>query len=286
VPLVVHVEAVVDRVALQVCHETGDVDDCHDSAGYRACPMKPDRLALLHEVVDAVGHAFARVTDLGPSGRREGQYALDIAANDAALPLIRAAGLGVLSEESEFEPGRSGEVVVIDPIDGSTNASRGLPWYATAVCLVDGGGPAAAVVANQASGDRFWATRGGGAFRNGAPIRTSGCTAAAEAIAMLNGVPSRPLGVRQTRCYGAAALDLCMVACGTADGYVDCDDRTPGGAHGVWDYLAAMLVLQEAGGHVADARGRELIVLDTAERRTPVGAASVELLEALLAARG
>lgn len=284
--LVVYVEAVVDRVALQIGHESGDVDHCHGTAGYRACPMKPDRLPLLHEVVDAVGRAFAQVTDLGPSGRREGQYALDLVANDAALPLLRAAGLGVLSEESDFEPGRNGEVAVIDPIDGSTNASRGLPWYATAICVVDAEGPVAAIVANQATGDRFWATRGGGAFRNGAPIRTSGCTEPSEAIVMLNGFPSRPLGVRQTRCYGAAALDLCMVACGTADGYVDCDDRTPGGAHGVWDYLAAMLVLQEAGGVSADALGRPLTVLDTAERRTPLGAASAELLEALLAARG
>lgn len=248
--------------------------------------MKPDRLSLLHEVADAIGRAFAGVTDLGPSGRRDGQYALDLVANDAALPLLRAAGLGVLSEESDFEPGTAGEVVVIDPIDGSTNASRGLPWYATALCVVDADGPSTALVVNQASGDRFWATRGGGAFRNGTPVRTSGCTDPGEAIVMLNGMPSRPLGVRQTRCYGAAALDLCMVACGVADGYVDCDDRTPGGAHGLWDYLAAMLVLQEAGGSIADARGRDLMVLDNAERRTPVGAASVALLESLLAARG
>ncbi|MEY4371348.1 MAG: hypothetical protein RL219_117, partial [Actinomycetota bacterium] len=99
--------------------------------------MNADRLSLLHEVADAVGAAFARVTDLGPSGRREGQYALDVVANEAALPLLRAAGYGVLSEESEFEPGSNGAVVVIDPIDGSTNASRGLPWYATALCVVD-----------------------------------------------------------------------------------------------------------------------------------------------------
>lgn len=248
--------------------------------------MKPDRLPLLHEVVDAVGRAFAQVTDLGPSGLREGQYTLDVVANEAALPLLRAAGLGVLSEESEFEHGDGAEVVVIDPIDGSTNASRGLPWYATAVCLVDADGPLAAVVGNQATGDRFWATHGGGAFRNGARIFTSRCTDPQDAVVMLNGHPARSLGVRQTRCYGAAALDLCMVACGAVDGYVDCDDRSIGGAHGVWDYLAAMLVLQEAGGCAADARGRDLVVLDTAERRTPVGAASVELLEALLVARG
>ncbi len=43
-------------------------------------------------------------------------------------------------------------MVVIDPLDGSTNASRGVPWFATALCLVDDDGPAVALVANQAIG--------------------------------------------------------------------------------------------------------------------------------------
>ena len=70
--------------------------------------MNPDRLSLLHEVADAVGAAFAGVRDFGPSGERDGQYALDVATNDAALAVLRRAGVGVLSEESDFEPGRTG----------------------------------------------------------------------------------------------------------------------------------------------------------------------------------
>lgn len=247
--------------------------------------MNPDRLPLLHEVADAVAAAFAMVRDFGPSGLREGQYSLDVVANDAALPLLRAAGLGVLSEESEFEPGSSGDVVVIDPIDGSTNAARGLPWFATAMCVVDADGPSAALVVNQASGDRFWATRGGGAFRNGTPISPSGCTDIGESIVGLNGIPPRPLGYRQSRVYGAVALDLCMVACGVLDGYVDCDDRSPEGAHGVWDYLASTLICRESGASVVDLRGRDLVHLVHDDRRTPVAAATPELLAQLLAAR-
>lgn len=243
--------------------------------------MRPDRLPLLHEVADAVAAAFATVTDFGPSGVREGQYALDVIANDAALPILRAAGLGILSEESEFEPGDSGEVVVIDPIDGSTNASRGLPWFATALCVVDEAGMAASLVINQASGDRFWATRGGGAFRNGRAIRPSGCHVVGESLVCLNGVPAAPLGQRQSRTYGAAALDLCMVACGVFDAYVDCDTE----AHGVWDYLASTLICREAGASVVDALGRDLLVLDRTARRTPVAAATPALCDALVAAR-
>lgn len=243
--------------------------------------MPPDRLPLLHEVADAVAAAFATVTDFGPSGVREGQYTLDVIANDAALPILRTAGLGILSEESEFEQGTTGEVVVIDPIDGSTNASRGLPWYATALCLVDAEGAAASVVVNQATGDRFWASRGGGAFRNGRPIHPSGCCVAAESLVGLNGMPVAPLGQRQSRTYGAAALDLCMVACGVFDAYVDCDTE----AHGVWDYLASVLICEEAGACVVDAFGRDLLVLDRSARRTPLAAATPELRDALLTAR-
>ena len=56
-------------------------------------------------------------------------------------------------------------------------------------------------------------------------------------------------------------------------------------ALGPWDYLGAMLVLSEAGGHLADAAGRDLVVLDHAARRTPVAAGTAELLDVLLAAR-
>lgn len=241
-----------------------------------------DGLTLLHDVADAVHAAFSAATDLGPSGRREGQYAFDVVANEAALAVLRRAGVGILSEESDTEPG-SGTLgtVVIDPIDGSTNASRGVPWYATSLCLVDGDGPAAALVVNQASGRRFWAVRGGGAFCDGVRLAPSGCTDRSDAIVALNGLPPAPLGTRQVRMLGAAALDLCAVAEGVLDGYVDCAVE----AHGVWDYLGGLLVCREAGAPVVDALGRELVVLDRDARRTPVAAATPALLDGLLAAR-
>lgn len=244
--------------------------------------MNPDRLGLLHEVADAVAAAFGQVSDFGPSGGRKGQYALDLAADEAALAVLRRAGLGVLSEESGFEAGRSGEVVVIDPIDGSTNASRGVPWYATAQCLVDADGPAVALVVNQASGVRYWAVRGEGAWCDGVPLAPSRYTEPGESIIGLNGLPPHPLGCAQSRMLGAVALDLCLVAAGVLDGYVDCVDPA---AHGVWDYLASTLICREAGAVVVDAHHRELAVLDHSARRTPVAAGTPELLARLLAAR-
>ncbi|MDO8391790.1 MAG: inositol monophosphatase [Actinomycetota bacterium] len=243
--------------------------------------MKPDRLALLHEVADVVAAAFAEVRDFGPSGGRDGQYALDLVADEAALAVLRRAGVGILSEESGFEPGSTGEVVVIDPIDGSTNASRGVPYFATSLCLLDGDGPAVALVANQAGGERYWAVRGGGAWRDGVAIRPSSCTSVGSAIVGLNGLPPRPLGYAQCRVLGAVALDLCLVASGVLDGYIDC----VADAHGGWDFMGGLLICQEAGAAIADLHGRDLVVRAHADRRTPVAAATPELLEALLAER-
>lgn len=243
--------------------------------------MNPDRLSLLHEVADAVAAAFAEVHDFGPSGDREGQYTLDVVANDAALTVLRRAGVGVLSEESEFEGGTTGEVVVIDPIDGSTNASRGVRYFATAMCVVDADGPSVAMVANQATGERYWATRGGGAWCDGVRIAPTDCVDVHDAIIAMNGLPPHPLGYRQSRVLGAVALDLCHVAAGVFDGYVDCVTE----AHGVWDYAASVLICREAGAQVVDLHGRDLVVLDPAARRTPIGAATPELLAALIAAR-
>ena len=71
----------------------------------------------------------------------------------------------------------------------------------------------------------------------------------------------------QFRALGASAPDICAVACGVTDAWCDMVDD----GHGVWDYLASVLILEEAGGVAAEVFGRELCVLDHAARRSPVG---------------
>ncbi len=80
----------------------------------------------------------------------------------------------MLSEESGRHHADRPVTVVLDPLDGSSNAARGLPWYATSLCAVDAEGPLAAVVVNQVSGARYEAVRGGGARRDGEPIDAVG----------------------------------------------------------------------------------------------------------------
>ncbi|MEO7371920.1 MAG: inositol monophosphatase [Ilumatobacteraceae bacterium] len=245
--------------------------------------MITDRMGLLHDVADAVGAAMQTVTDWGPSGDREGQYSLDLVADSAALGVLRAsaAGVGVMSEESGFDPGTTGEIVVLDPIDGSTNASRGIPWFATSLCFVDEHGPAAALVVNQATGIRFSAQRGAGAWCGERRLRPSNCSELSEAIVIVSAVPPHDVGWAQFRAMGACALDLCALADGVVDGYVDFGSEQ----HGVWDYLGGWLICSEAGIDVLDAFDRPMMHMDHPARRTPVAAATDDLRAHLLSAR-
>ena len=238
-------------------------------------------LDVLTATVDAVERALATITDWRPAGERLGQYALDLVADGPAVDVLLAAGLGVLSEESGMQHGDRDVIVVMDPVDGSTNASRGVPYYACSLCAVDADGPLAALVVNLATGERFDAVRGEGARRNGEPIAASTTTDLAEALVAFNGLPGHHWGWAQYRSFGATALDLCAVACGRVDGYTD---ATPG-EQGPWDYLGGLLICTEAGAVVSDAAGRDLVVLEHAARRCPVAGATPALHEQLVAIR-
>jgi fructose-1,6-bisphosphatase/inositol monophosphatase family enzyme len=238
-------------------------------------------LEVLHATADAVRAALDGVEDWAPSTARPTQYAIDVVADAAALGVLLGAGLGALSEESGRHHPERPLTAVVDPVDGSTNASRRNPWFATSLCVLDGDGPRAALVVNQASGERFEATRGGGARVDGTPLAASGCTDVGAALVGLSGWPERHYGWDQYRAFGAGALDICAVAAGRLDAYVD----TGPGLHGAWDYLGGLLVCQEAGAHVVDGDGRPLLTLEHDARRAPVAAATPELLETLVRAR-
>jgi len=244
--------------------------------------MDDDTLvSVLHDAAGAVRAVLDTLDDWGPAGTRPGQYLSDLAADTAAIEVLDRAGLGALSEESGLHHPDRPLLAVLDPVDGSTNASRRIPWFATSICVLDAEGARAAVVVNQASGVRYEAVRGGGARCHGRPLSPSSCTALPEAVVAVNGLPARHLGWRQFRALGAAALDLCAVADGLVDAYVDCTNDS----HGPWDYLGGMLVCREAGALVVDLDGRPLEARRHADRRTPVAAATPGLLAALAEAR-
>lgn len=236
---------------------------------------------VLDEAATAIRSALGDLDDWGLAGTRDGQYLSDLAADAAALDVFERAGLGVLSEESGRHRPDAEITVVLDPLDGSTNASRGIPWFATSLCAVDGDGALAALVINLASGQRFEAVRGSGATVDGEPMVHSGAKRLRESFVALSGYPDHWLGWYQFRSLGACALDLCAVAAGVVDGYIDCSWN----AHGSWDYLGGLLVCRESGAVIVDAEGRDLLTLEHADRRTPVAGATPELLAELVEAR-
>jgi myo-inositol-1(or 4)-monophosphatase len=234
-------------------------------------------LAICHRVADVVPAALETVEDLTAPGGRPGQYALDLAADRVVLEVLEEAGLGVLSEESGRHRPDSELVAVVDPVDGSTNASRGIPWYATSICVVDKAGPRVAVVANLTSGVRYQAVRHGGAWRDGTPITPSGCTEMRHAVVALSGYPRRHLGWAQFRALGSAALEMCAVADGMLDVF-----SVAGRAHlAPWDYLGALLVCTEAGATVVDLDGAELVTTEFGARRAAAAAATPALMDEL-----
>jgi fructose-1,6-bisphosphatase/inositol monophosphatase family enzyme len=243
-----------------------------------------DILDLFESTARAVADTVERIT--GPDRRartgRPGQYALDVLADQAALVVLHGAPVKVISEES----GESGQAdaditVVIDPVDGSTNCSRGISYWATSLCAVDAEGPLAAFVVNQASRDYMTAVRGGGAYRNGQRVTPSQRTRVEDAVVALAGLPARILPWQQFRALGSAALALCDVACGGLDGYVD-----GGSFHAPWDYLGGMLMCTEAGATVIDFGGQPLVTTAQQARRQLIAAGTPELVEALKPAAG
>ena len=240
-------------------------------------------LSDLHDAVDAVFLALGNNSEWGLSGKRPDQYVSDVVADAAIHELLKPLGYGILSEESELLPPQkeSFPTVVVDPLDGSTNASRGLPWFATSLCAVDEQGPWVAVVADLVSGIRYDAMRGWGARKNGEEIERETCPSLNDSLVAVSGLPEKDMGWDQFRNLGSAALALCSIADGQLDAFVDC---TPD-AHGVWDYLGGMLICQEAGGVVYEAEDRDLCVMNRDERRTPLAAAGRKLGEELLSIR-
>jgi myo-inositol-1(or 4)-monophosphatase len=206
-----------------------------------------------------------------------GQYALDLVADAAVLEVLAPAKVAIVSEES----GRSGPpdaptTVVVDPVDGSTNCSRSLPYWAISLCALDDEGPLAALVTNQVTGERFTASRGGGAFADGEPIAGSRSTRIVDSVLAVGSLPPRHLGWKQFRAMGSSALALCDVAAGRFDAYAGVRQ-----GEAPWDYLGGLLICTEAGACVTDAQGRDLVTTDPGARRDLIAAGTTELLAEL-----
>jgi len=172
---------------------------------------------------------------------------------------------GILAEESDHREGTSDYQWVIDPLDGTTNFSHGLPHFAVSIALLKGTSLEAGLVLDPVKEECFTAVRNGGAFLNGNPIRVSK-TANTERALSVSGFPYtrrdmlpellERVGLALNhfqgfRRFGAAALDLAYIACGRFDIFWELHLKP-------WDLAAGVLIIQEAGGVVSGLDGKPL----------------------------
>jgi len=150
----------------------------------------------------------------------------------------------------------------VDPLDGTTNFAHSYPCFAVSIGLVEDGRPVAGAVFNPVYDELFSASRGEGAYLNETRIRVSSVEKLASSL-VATGFPThlrksssnihyywqftlRTHGVRRD---GAAALDLCAVACGRFDAYWEFGLKS-------WDTAAGIVIVEEAGGLITDITGQ------------------------------
>ena len=205
----------------------------------------------------------ARLDGLDTKGAGDYVTAADLAAERAAVDVLarEAPGVPVLAEEGGGAL-TGGRLWAVDPLDGTTNFVHGFPAVAVSVALLEDGHPVAGCVHAPFLGETYTARRGGGAFRDGAPLRVS--QRPPEAAVVATGFPFRQkdrLLPRYLRAFeaalrsfedlrrpGAAALDLAWTAAGVFDGFFELGLST-------WDVAAGVLLVEEAGGVTSDWGG-------------------------------
>jgi myo-inositol-1(or 4)-monophosphatase len=220
-------------------------------------------------------------------GRGEGgdtSLVIDRAAEEAILAEFETLGLPltvVTEERGELELSGGGPVrVVVDPIDGSLNAKRGLPSACVSIAVASGRSMGDVEVGYVAELDRpreWWAARGEGAWCDRralprlepGPLEVLGLETARPALVARAAEAILTVEARRLRVLGSVALSLCMVAAGRLDAMVTLREVRS------VDVAAAQLIVREAGGAVALPGGSALDL----EMRSPLLAArDAELL--------
>jgi len=174
----------------------------------------------------------------------------------------------ILAEEKASQESDSAYKWIIDPLDGTTNYAHGYRFFCVSIAVEHQHDVIFGVVYDPVTKELFKGIRGGGAFLNGRPIRSSVESQLSESLICTGFSYDREgvlvnlfhfnnliLEARAVRRDGSAALDLCYVACGRYDGFWEISLNP-------WDVAAGKLIVEEAGGRISSFSGNPCTVYD------------------------
>ena len=182
--------------------------------------------------------------------------------NELLSIVPEAKFMGEEGENTDYKDAKY--LFIVDPIDGTTNFSRGLKYSSISCALLEDGKPVIGVCYNPFANELFEAKAGNGAFLNGKPIHVSdrelkngillsGCSPyyddLREKSIMIHNKLSRIAS--DFRRFGSAVLEICTIAAGRAEVYCELKLMP-------WDHAAAGLILTEAGGKISTVDGKNV----------------------------
>jgi myo-inositol-1(or 4)-monophosphatase len=259
-------------------------------------PIFKEAAKAVREAIDPLIGTQRAAEPLTVRGDGDVTRRIDAVAEETAIEILQQSheSFILVSEELGMKDlgDVKGQTIVLDPLDGSANAIRGIPAYSFSIAfaksrhLTD---VCEALVADLANGVSYEAELHKGARWNGASIHTSNIEKLSDSMisADLNIVDLRIyirkiIGIlnmaRRKRYLGTNALELCLVACGKYDAFIDLR-----GMSRVTDLAAAYLILREAGGVIVDEGGAKVDVeLLPDSRLSFVAAANADLCKSIL----
>jgi len=255
-----------------------------------------NNLELLKECVEEIRRRVIPLVGTAEASKTYGRGAggdltkeIDFRAEKALIEKITGRGVSctIISEEKGIikvgsEPEKL--YLICDPLDGTTNAVHGIPFFATSIALAKGpflSQVEAAAVMDIVRNIFYAAEKGRGAHKNGKRIFSSRNVDFEDAVigvdintykALDSEVHRKITKIlalnKHPRYFGANALQLCYVADGTADAFIDIRRKMR-----VIDMAAAYLIVKEAGGIVTSPEGKPLEAEITPQRRLSIVAA-------------
>ncbi|MCL5949284.1 MAG: D-fructose 1,6-bisphosphatase [Candidatus Bathyarchaeota archaeon] len=230
--------------------------------------------------------------ELGMGAGGDAMKPVDLAAETAIVETFQRHGVSftLISEESGIKKfGAKPEecYVTVDPIDGTTNLMHGLPFYASSIAVSQKpelNDVYAGMVVDLSHGVTYTAFKGEGAYRDGKKMETSKTTSLDAAVVGLDlntykakeGVPKVTaliVNTRHIRHFGANALEVCYVANGSTDAFIDLRGKIR-----TTDVAAGFLIVKEAGGIVTTPDNQTLNVkLDPMQKLSFIASANIEI---------